>query len=163
MSTPIDRSFESAHSPEDIWRALNTPLTNYPRVAEYVHPWLLVDYDDLGGEGQIQTGTGIVFAPNEDLVAKVPEALRSKIPKDINLRVGDHDGSTRTRTDGVVSSQAEGSVTYRVEEAKNGSGLVVVEGELSISGMLSMAEGMAIEHGVYQPTGRLLEQVPGII
>lgn len=162
MSIPIERSFESAHSAEEVWRAINTPLAT-DDIRELVYPWTYVNYGDLGEDGQMQAGTGIAFVPTEELVEKVPDAFRSRVPSDINLRLVEHNSDNRLRIDAVESSKAEGFVRYRVEEGPDNSSLLIAEGVLSIGGMLRMAEGMAIEHGVYQPAQRTLDHLSQIL
>jgi hypothetical protein len=160
MATPFEHRLPSEHSAEDIWRAINTPLS--VRVAMAVHPWFEVDYVFLNEDVQIEAGTLISYRPSIALVNRVPEPFRDKLPEDITFRVEEHDPDSRVRLDVLESRKAEGTVRHSVEEVDN-NGLLVIEGKLSIAGIGSMAEGPGIKHAIHEPAQRLLEHLPEII
>jgi hypothetical protein len=160
MATPFEHRLPSEHPAEDVWRAISTPLSG--RVAMAVHPWFEIDYVFLNDDVQIGAGTLISYRPSMALVNMVPEPFRDKLPKDINFRVEEHNPDSRTRLDVLESDKAKGTVRHSVEEV-DGSGLLVVEGELSIAGMYSIAEGSGIKHAIHEPAQRLLEHLPEII
>ena len=163
MATSFEHRLPSEHSAEDIWRAINTPLTG--RLAMTVHPWLEVDYLFLSEDMQIEAGTLMSYRRSMALVSRVnrvPKLFRDKLPKDITFRVEEHDPDGRVRLDVLESRLAEGTVRHSVEEVDN-SGLLVVEGEFSVAGIGSMAEGPGIKHAIHEPALRLLEHLPEII
>jgi hypothetical protein len=163
MATPFEHRLPSEYSAEDVWQAINTPLSG--RVTMAVHPWFEVDYifpDLLDDNLQIVAGTLISYRPSIALMNVVPEPFRDKLPEDITFRVEEHDPDSRVRIDILESRKAEGTVRHSVEEVDN-NGLLVIEGELSIAGIGSMAEGPGIKHAIHEPAQRLLEHLPEII
>lgn len=160
MATPFEYRLPAEHSAEDVWQAINTPLSG--RVAVAVHPWFEIDYVFLDDEDQIGAGTLISYRPSTALVGKVPEQFRDMLPADITFRVEEHDPDSRARLDVLQSGKAEGTVRHSVEEVGK-KGLLVIEGELSIAGMYSIAEGSGIKHAIHEPAQRLLEHLPEIL
>jgi len=164
MTVNLERAYISEHSPDDVWKAINTPLVpELGEVASDIQPWLRFSYERLDDEGLIQAGTCIIGVPTQALVELVPGPFRSKIPQDMELVVSDHSPETRTRTDSLESEKRSGTVRYEVKEGADGSGLLVVEGEISLAGMESMFEAQFAEHGVYLPAGRTLDHAPELI
>lgn len=165
MSTPVAARYPSEHSPDDIWRALNTPLDERlgAELSSAINPWLSLTYEELDEEGLIQAGTRTVGVPTDALKGLVPMMFRSKLPKDMELLARDHSSEAKTRTDVLESDKREATVEYRVEESAAGTGLLVVEGEVSLAGLESMFEPQFIEHGIYKSAERLLEHVPELI
>jgi hypothetical protein len=159
--TIFEHRHPSEHPADDVWRAIDTPLSE--TLAAAIHPWFEIAYAGLSEEVQIERGTHIIYIPKGVLIDMVPQPLRVKIPKDIKLRVEDHNAQDRSRVDVLESGRAEGTIRHRVEEAEGGTGLLVVEGELAIRGSAAMAEGPAIQYGIYEPTQRLLEHMPEIL
>lgn len=164
MSTLLEARYASEHSPAEVWRAINTPLQGkIQKTALVINPWFSFTYEELDEEGQIQMGTRVVGVPTDALRGLVPEFARSKIPRDMELAVREHSAETRTRVDILESEKRDATVGYRVEEGENGTGLLVVEGEVSLAGLERMIEPQFVEHGIYGPAERLLEHVPELI
>jgi hypothetical protein len=161
MPTPFEHTHYSGHSADDVWRGINTPLLGDLALA--INPLLDAHYEELNTDGQIGQGTRIIYAPSKLLVNKVPSALRSMVPLDISFRVEEYNPEDRTRLDVLESRKAEGTVRHTVTASESGKGFLVVEGELSISGLASIAEGPAIEQGIYEPNKRLLEYLPEVL
>lgn len=161
MATPFEHTHYSGHSADDVWRGINKPLSG--DFAATINPWLDASYRGLSADGQIELNTRIIYVPSTLLVNKVPAALRNMIPLDISFRVEEYDPEGRTRLDILESRKAEGTVSHTVKEGEGGKGFLVIEGELSIAGLASIAEGPAIEQGIYEPNKRLLEHLPAVL
>jgi hypothetical protein len=137
----------SSHAPERIWGALNTPLLG--EFDQVLRPVAKAHYAGLSEGEEIQLGTLITYELDaEAIVAALGEQypmigmFKRKLPKDIKLHVEEHDSQEMTRVDVVESDKHAGRVRQRVEDAGNGTGLLVVEGELSLGGSAGAAQGM---------------------
>lgn len=161
----------SRHSPEDLWSALTKPIPERLR-ADAVSPKVLMDYENLDGDGSLQVGTRVRYRPNltEPFVA-IGMRFRRAAPREATLLVGNLSVANRTRTDVIEPEQlVEGDVEYRVEEGAKTPGLLVVEGSLAMDGLAEMwpsslgnMHQAAVEHGIRRPTERFLAHVPDII
>lgn len=125
----FEQSYRSGHSPEKLWRAINTPLLD-PNLIRLVHEDLEVGYDDCDPDGQIGPGTTITYRVSETGTQKVPMMYRPFIPSDGTFFVarmpdGYKDGEETQRHDVLMSDMAEGSITRTVEAEGEGSVLVV--------------------------------------
>lgn len=85
------------------------------------------------------------------------------LPRDVTLRVEEFAPQTKTRTDVLESRKAKGTIKHSVEDAGNGTGLLVVEADLSIDGLGSITELPAVQRGIQESTQLLLEHLPEII
>jgi hypothetical protein len=164
--------YPSTHSPDDVWQAVNTTLLG--EVADVVHPGVTVLYEDFGEQGQIQVGTRITYVP-AGILDRIPDMARGPLPKDVTLRVEEQTDNTRSRVDVLESEKARGSVRRRVEASDDGSGLLVVEADLSIDILESTVKAMfksmygstpeevLIRHGIDKPSQRMIENLPAIL
>jgi hypothetical protein len=155
----FEQEYASDHSPEEVWQALNTPLTR--ELGRLVNPYVIAEYEELGMEDDIQTGTRIIYLPDNMLISAVPRAFRDLVPKDITFRVEDYDPDNMTRLDVLESRKASGEILRKVEEMGDGTGQLVVEAHISVPG--GMFEDTLLQYGVDDPTQRLLEYLPRII
>jgi hypothetical protein len=159
MATPFQHEYPSEHSAEDVWKAVNTPVTG--ELAEAIYPWFNLSYVLLD-EIRIGEGTTINFAPNGALRERLGP-LGDKFPE-LPFKVEELDDDERSRTAMLDVDEAEGKLTHHVEETADGSGLLVVRGALTVKGMMgSFAEGPAIKYAIARPAEQLAARVPEII
>jgi hypothetical protein len=165
----FEHSYSSEHSPEDLWRAINTPLLD-PDIASLVHEDLVVSYDVLGPDGQIDGGTAITYVASDEAVHKVAPVYRRFIPNDVTLFVARmspvyETGSQVLRHDVLMSDKAKGSVTRTVEAEGQGSRLIV-EATLAINGIGNMFDDKithALQYGLGDPSERTIALLPEIL
>lgn len=164
----------SEHSSEDIWAALNTALSqelNHTINSRKV----LLHYENLASTGQIQQGTRLIYTPNSRALGLFLRPLERLAPKQ-GTAIVDSISSDKTRVDVIEPNQtAMGHMKYAVEEDKDGTGLMIVEGEFSIDGLaaevaekswpshLGPMREWAVLHGIRRPAERLVEQIPDIL
>lgn len=145
----FSKAFRSNHTPDDIWKALITPIPD--SLAKKIMPSVLVIYEGLDDDDKLQKGSRVTYEPvlsrGRDATFKVEELL----PRE------------RSRTDVLVSTHGQGQVNAHVEESADNTSLLVVEAELVLDGFYSMFEESAIEFGIRQPTLAMLEHIPEII
>lgn len=158
------QSLPSEHSPEDVWRGINTPLAG--ELGERVNPYVTIDYQGLNDEGLVQPGTLIVYTPVMDRLRPLLGMVADGLPDDIATRVEEYDAEGKLRVDVVESDKHAGRVRHRVEAHPGGTSLLVIEGELSLGGMYGMFEGTIAsfaERGVKQHAQRSLDHLPIIL
>jgi hypothetical protein len=161
MATPFEHRHESESPVDDLWKAVNTPVSG--EVAASVYPWFNVAYLFLDEEARITQGTTVRFAPNTALLDRLKTFGLSDFPE-LPFTVEEFSAENMIRTDVLAADEATGRVTQHVKESEGGSGLLVVEGELAIKGFMgSMAEGPAIKYAIERPTEQLANRVPEIL
>jgi len=136
--TDFERSYSCEQSPEDLWRVINTPLLD-PDIASLVHEDLLVGYEHLGPNGQIELGTRITYVATEEAKRKVAPVYKWVIPEDVTFFVCRMSpeytaNEAALRHEVLMSDKAEGSVARTVEPEGDGSRLVVAA-TLTINGI----------------------------
>jgi hypothetical protein len=157
------------HAPEKIWGALNTPLLGeFDRVLQ---PVAEAHYTGLSDQEEIQLGTLITYELDADaIVAALSKQypmigmFKSKLPKDVALRVEEHSPQEMVRVDVLESDKHAATIRQRVEDAGNGTGLLVVEGELTLGGSAGAAQGMLvpiIQSGIQEQAQHVLGHLLG--
>jgi hypothetical protein len=159
----------SNHPPEDLWGALNTPLLG--EFDGVLQPIARAHYTGLSDRGKIQLGTLMVYELDADamVVALRKEypllpIFKSKLPKDIALRVKEHDPEEMVRVDVLESRKHEATLRQRVQEAGNGTSLLIVEGELALGGSFGAAQDMLmplVQTGIKQQGHHILGHLLG--
>lgn len=163
----------SEHPPEDMWTALNTAL---PQELNHTinSRKVLLHYENLAATGQIQQGTRLIYTPNSRALGLL-RPLKRLAPEQ-GTAVVDSVSPDKTRTDVIEPNQvAMGHMQYTVEEGKDGTGLMIVEGEFAIDSLaaevaekswpshLGPMRDWAVLYGIRRPAERLVEQIPAIL
>ncbi|HEY5442204.1 MAG TPA: hypothetical protein VIJ68_01560 [Candidatus Saccharimonadales bacterium] len=158
------QAYSSERPPEDLWRAIHTPLLD-PDLASLVHEGLAVSYKDLH-QKRIDLGTLITYVPLDAARQKVPVIYRAGIPRDVEFFVTQmSDGNYGERHDVLQSDKANGWVNRKVEAEGEGSRLVVAA-ELVIDALGGMFEdkvAAALEYTFGQPSQNTIDRLPEIL
>lgn len=164
MSKIEEQRISSGHSAEDVWQAINTPLS--PEIGRAINPYVTVWYQGLTSmQSLLREGVHIIYEPNLDELEPVLGMSAAMLPKDIELRVADHDPVNRVRVDVLESDKHSGSIRHRVEEI-DGTGLLVVEGEMLLRGSKKMFESVIATYagqGLAVHNQRILNNLPTIL
>jgi hypothetical protein len=129
---------ESCHPPEDVWKAINTPLD--PDLVEVVNPGALIRYEELDIQsGLIVSGTRITYAAEGSLIRRiVPQQalgiLPVLLPDEIFLDVEKQEGASRRDVVGARQFFSGFVMRTVVESGKDGSPLEV-SGKVSVPGL----------------------------
>lgn len=163
MSVIKEQRIPSEHSPDEVWWTINIPLTG--ALGRLVNPYVLIEYEDLSDKGGVQRGTLVTYKP---LKEKLPDLgmFADFMPDDVALRVEEHDLEDMVTVGVVESDKHAGMVRQSVEEADDGTGLLVVSGEISLGGKYGMFSAMVApyaERGLREHSQRILDHVPEII
>jgi hypothetical protein len=165
MSEIKQQRISSEHSADDIWQAINTPLMS-PEIGRLVNPYVEISYKDLPSiHSLLREGVRIIYEPNLDELEPVLGMTAAMLPKDIELRVADHDPDNKVRIDVLESEKHSGTIQHRVEEV-DGAGILVIEGELSLGGSKKMFEGTIAsyaEQGLVAHNQRILDNLSVIL
>ncbi|HVX57994.1 MAG TPA: hypothetical protein VHA37_09820 [Candidatus Saccharimonadales bacterium] len=164
----FEQTYQSEHAPEELWRAINTPLD--PELASLVHEDLEVSYDRFDVPGQIGLGTTVTYVASETGREKVPLMYRALIPNDVafyvtRMSTGYRPGEEALRHDVLISDKASGSIT-RTVEADGGGSILVVEAGLVIGAIGDMFDDKivkALEHCVGEPSQNTIDLLPEIL
>ncbi len=163
------QTYPSEHSPEQLWRVINTPLLD-PDIAALVHEDMGVSYENLDRDGLIDLVTTITYVPTDKAKQKVPAMYRSFIPKDVVFEVArmspDYDPRHEVlRHDVLDSGKADGWVT-RTVEADADSSKLSIEAELTLNGLGNMIDKQiaeALEHVFGGPSERTIALASDIL
>jgi hypothetical protein len=167
MASLERQTIATNHTPEKIWGALNTPLQG--KFGEVLQPVAEAHYTGLSDQEEIQLGTLITYELDADaIVAALSKQypmigmFKRKIPKDVALRVKEHNPQEMIRVDVLESDKHAATIRQRVEDTGNGTGLLVVEGELSLSGSAGAAQDMLmpiIQGGIQEQAQHMLDHL----
>jgi hypothetical protein len=162
-------SFElpSGHTPEQVRDTLALPIP--PGISKEMYHGLAVTYEGLSSDDRIQPGA----RQSVDLSSGKFNMVRSMVtslPESIAVSVTDL--TETSRQDVFDEGQVvEGTLTRSVRE-EEGSGILVVEGELVIgdeladhwpSSLLGDLGDTAIYYGIRRPNEVMLERIPEIL
>ncbi len=165
MSEIKQQRISSEHSADDIWQAINTPLMD-PEIGRLVNPYVEISYKGLRSiHSLLCEGARIIYEPNLDELEPVLGMAAAMLPKDIELRVADHDSENKVRVDVLESEKHSGTIQHRVEEV-DGAGILIVEGELSLGGSKRMFEDTIAsyaEQGLVAHSQRILDNLPAVL
>jgi hypothetical protein len=165
----FEQSYPSEHSPEKLWQAINTPLTD-PDLASLIHEDLKVSYDRFDVSRQIGLGTTVTYVASETGRQKVPSLYRPLIPDDADFYVARMStsyevGEKALRHDVLMSGKADGDITRTVEATEGGS-ILVIEASLAIKAVGDMFDDQivkALQHCVGGPSQNTIDLLPEII
>lgn len=159
----------SQHSPEELWKALNTPFNG--EVGKEVYPHVSITYENLDQrDGQIQVGTRIIGTPDREKLNFIP-MIEEMIPTEVSVKTVDI-SQDRKRLDIFEPHQIiSGKMLRRAEADQGNMGLLVVEGSIAIHGLnkfwpsslLGDLDLVAATYLVRKPNEKIMELLPEIL